>query len=531
MAEMATPPKKRDHDQFLFEGGEKLDARGRTQDTATEGKPTTEDTPRRAASPARGNTGSVTDAVAAAHVKTAKLMVLIDGSRKANGDMNQGVLEGGLHETPGDKPAAPSTEEKATPSKRAASPARSNTGSATDAMAAAQVKRAKLTFAEKELKRINKEIKEREKADERARKEAEREEKRMAIEAEKAAKEEKRRRREEERRVKEEEKLRVEEEKRKKERAQKTLNSFFKVPAASPAAAKNSLEQRASMSPAPSNSVPSNPVGAVDSPSTPSKPEVSYYDKQFPPFFIKEGVEMAPINRFERDEEASVNRQRVIDSYIVEKRDPDHPDHQLSFDALSLFHLPRCHARGKRVISVREIMAQFSGNATRPIDLTDSSKPKSPTDLLRAVPMKFLQFQEDVRPPYRGTYTSLPLHGMAKLARNPLRRDLPDTNYDYDSEAEWIEDEDAEDLNSEGEEDDAELDDAEDMDGFLDDENDELANPKRLVLQGDLEPISTGLCWEDERRKNGNTTMGQYRMEIILGMSILRIMDISKERS
>jgi chromatin assembly factor 1 subunit A len=527
MAEVATPPKKRDHDQFLFEGegGEKLDARERTQDTAPEDKSTTtEDTPKRAASPARDNTGSATDAVGATQVKKAKLMVLIDGSGKANGDTNKGVLEGGLQETPGDKSAAPNTEEKAT----AASPARSNTGSATDAMATPQVKRAKLTFAEKELKRINKEIKEREKADERARKEAEREEKRLALEAEKAAKEEKRRRREEERRLKEEEKLRIEEEKRKKERAQKTLNSFFKVPAASPAAAKNSLEQRSSMSPAPSNSVPSNPVGAVDSPSTPSKPEISYYDKQFPPFFIKEGVEMAPINRFERDEEASANRQRVIDSYIVEKRDPGH---QLSFDALSLFHLPRRPARGKRVIPLREIMAQFSGNATRPIDLTDSNKPKSPTDLLRAVPLKFLQFQEDVRPPYRGTYTSLPLHGVRKLARNPLRRDLPDTNYDYDSEAEWIEDEDAEDLNSEGEEDDAELDDAEDMDGFLDDENDDLANSKRLVLQGDLEPISTGLCWEDERRKNGNETMGQYRMEIIIGMSLLRVLDVSKERS
>jgi chromatin assembly factor 1 subunit A len=130
--------------------------------------------------------------------------------------------------------------------------------------------------------------------------------------------------------------------------------------------------------------------------------------------------------------------------------------------------------------------------------------------------MKLLQFQEDVRPPYRGTYTSRPVTGMTKLARNPMRRDLPNTDYDYDSEAEWQEDEDAEDLKSEGDEDE-EVDDDEDMDGFLDDENDEIANSRRLVLQGDLEPVSTGLCWEDRKKRNTNVKMIPYRMEVILG--------------
>jgi chromatin assembly factor 1 subunit A len=145
---------------------------------------------------------------------------------------------------------------------------------------------------------------------------------------------------------------------------------------------------------------------------------------------------------------------------------------------------------------------------------------KRTRNLLKDVPVKFLKFAEDVRPPYRGTFTSQPLYGITRLAKNPLRRDLPETNYDYDSEAEWIEDEDAEDLNSEGEEDDAELDDAEDMDGFLDDENDELMTSKRLVLQGDLEPVSTGLCWEDERGGNATAEMMAYRMETILGMHL-----------
>ena len=170
---------------------------------------------------------------------------------------------------------------------------------------------------------------------------------------------------------------------------------------------------------------------------------------------------------------------------------------------------------------VREIMNEFySGNSSNPIDLTinsQTSQLKITRDLLSQIPVKFLQFQEDVRPPYRGTYTSRPITGITKIARNPMRRDLPNTNYDYDSEAEWIEDEDGEDLKSEKDEDDNE--DEEDMDGFLDDENDELKDLKKGgAIQGDLEPVSTGLCWEDRRKRATNVKMMPYRMEVILGM-------------
>ena len=245
-------------------------------------------------------------------------------------------------------------------------------------------------------------------------------------------------------------------------------------------------------------------------------------EKAFPDFFMYDNVTMAPINRFERDEEASASLDRMVDSYILGNRSPNR---QRVFDAASLFHLSG-HGnvtRGKRFLPVKEIMANFSGESSRPIDLTTDSQNtqiKRTKDLLGRIPLKFLKFHEDVRPPYRGTYTSRPVNGMAKLARNPLRRDLPDMNYDYDSEAEWVEDEDAEDLNSEGDEDEDLGEDGEDMDGFLDDENDETANSKRLVLQGDLEPISTGLCWEDPRKRNTNVKLMPYRMEIILGKTL-----------
>ncbi|KAF8848179.1 hypothetical protein BDZ45DRAFT_733096 [Acephala macrosclerotiorum] len=416
-------------------------------------------------------------------------------------------------------------------------------------------KKAKLTFQEKELRRINKEIKDKERAEEKARKDAERqaqaeekarkeaekeaekkkreadlEEKRAAKEAEKAAKEEKRKKKEEEKQKADEEKRKKDEAKRKKESSQMKLGNFFAIPQKRRSASVESSRGRSSMSPAPQSSIASllSATAAVPSPSkhTPSKPKLSTYEKLFPDFFIQNGVSLAPTNRFERNEEASEAIQNTIDSYILGNRSPGR---QRPYDASSLFHIsPQVAAahRGRRRMPVREIMTDFyEGKASRPIDLTtdsQNSQIKRTTDLLKEVPMKFLKFQEDVRPPYRGTYTARPVNGMTKLARNPIRRDLPDTNYDYDSEAEWIEDEDAEDLKSEGDEEE-ELDEDEDMEGFLDDEGDETSSSKRLVLQGDLEPISTGLCWEDRKKRNTNVKMVAYRMEVILDPNIKSI--------
>jgi chromatin assembly factor 1 subunit A len=427
-------------------------------------------------------------------------------------------------------------------------------------------KKAKLTFAEREEKRILKEIKEAEKATERAekaaerakkdaekqanaaekaqkdsereaerkRKEADREEKRAAQEAEKAAKEEKRRKREEEKqkaedekKKKEDEKKKKEDEKKKKERSQKKLNSFFNIPSPAVKARRASADskERGSVSPGPQNPTSGLPSAiTASSADTPRKPERSCYQKTFPDFFVHSDVKLAKCNRFERDEDAVKAFGKTLDGYLDGSRSPGRQKHR-AFDAFELFHLREHDSqRGKRCMPIRDIMAEFEGNASKPIDLTtdsQNSQIKRRQDLLRRVPLKLLHFAEDVRPPYRGTYTSQPVNGMTKLARNPLRRDLPNTNYDYDSEAEWVEDDDAEDCNSDGEEEEGD-EDGEDMDGFLDDENDELANAKRALLPGnDLEPISTGLCWEDRHKRTTNVKMLPYRMETIIGKSLL----------
>lgn len=137
---------------------------------------------------------------------------------------------------------------------------------------------------------------------------------------------------------------------------------------------------------------------------------------------------------------------------------------------------------------------------------------ENPINLLRHVRMKSLKFGEDVRPPYQGTFTrAVPEATANKLARNPYHRVLPDTNYDYDSEAEWEEPEEGEDLDSEEEEEEGD-DGDDDMDGFLDDEEDTLVGGKRRLIVGDLEPVCSGLQWAS----NGiPDEMKSYRMETI----------------
>jgi chromatin assembly factor 1 subunit A len=94
---------------------------------------------------------------------------------------------------------------------------------------------------------------------------------------------------------------------------------------------------------------------------------------------------------------------------------------------------------------------------------------------------------------------------------NPSSPEIDTVNYDYDSEAEWEDLADGEDLNSDDEED-AESDDADDMEDFLDDEEDSL---KRSCITSDLVVNSSGLCWEDAKGR-GREDMKQYKMGFLL---------------
>jgi chromatin assembly factor 1 subunit A len=164
---------------------------------------------------------------------------------------------------------------------------------------------------------------------------------------------------------------------------------------------------------------------------------------------------------------------------------------------------------------VKKLVHDIQGTVTKPIDLTsDEARIKSASQILSSLPVKYLKFAEDVRPPWIGTYSKAPKEKMfIKLARNPFQRQLP-VNYDYDSEAEWEEPEEGEELNSEGEEEDDE--DEEDMDGFLDDEGIEDATPKRKQLMGDMEPIHTSLHWVENDSTKHTVPYGNSSLDLSL---------------
>ena len=184
--------------------------------------------------------------------------------------------------------------------------------------------------------------------------------------------------------------------------------------------------------------------------------------------------------------------------------------------------------------TVREIIARIHGTVDHPIDLTalksETTAPK-PAHWLKAISTKYLKFAEDVRPPYIGTYSKQPVgFTVSKLCRNPFTRALPQINYDYDSEAEWEEPGEGEDLDSEGEEELGEDDDGDEMDGFLDDEDagdgtGVAGNRRRLVI-GDLEPVSTGLCWDNGQGRlggvDGHSTIDlrPFKLEVMLGKEL-----------
>ncbi|KAL9127467.1 MAG: hypothetical protein Q9217_003667 [Psora testacea] len=376
---------------------------------------------------------------------------------------------------------------------------------------ASTTKKARLTFAEKEARRMGKECKEQQKAEERARKDEERirkeEEKAKKVDEKKIrdaereqkrkAKEEKDRLREEEKAKREEEKRQKEEEKNKKARTQLRLNAFFGQPSA-PTKSSTGSPTRDDLSPpnsrcssiAEADTIETNRQSRSVS-LTPPKPALSDYERAFPPFFLQSHTSLAPFNHFLRDEQGLPYAQSKIDEGLFSG---------YNIQELSRLAPRKSRQRYRLTPTVKDILVRMNGTPQNPIELSDAKDTSlRPAELLRPISMKVLKFAEDVRPPYIGTYTKLTDRTtIARLSRNPFSRGLPEADYDYDSEAEWEDPGEGEDLDSEGEE---ELDeeDEDEMEGFLDDE--ETADPravKRRPLLGDLQPTCTGICWTGE---------------------------------
>ncbi|KAJ9246534.1 hypothetical protein DTO207G8_8862 [Paecilomyces variotii] len=380
--------------------------------------------------------------------------------------------------------------------------------------AASAQKKRKLSPASKEAKRIEKEAKEKQKLEEKAKKEEEKRQKEeekkkrdAEREEERKKKEEKKKLKEEERLAKEEEKKKKEEEKMKKEKSQMRLNAFFAKPSATSSSAQASSSRNQG---SPSKVATAGAVdgSSQDAPASESTDSVSDYKRAFPDFFVQSHTQVAPVNRFERDAEALRHLREKVDRSLKSGGDslPETPVSKLA----EIFNIVPYRRRWARhIVPVKEILLKWQESQ----DPLDPTKPGAkPQDMLRKVTMKTLKFSEDVRPPYQGTYTKrISEKDAMKLSRNPFQRQLPDTNYDYDSEAEWEEPEEGEDLDSEGEE---ELSDDgdDDMDGFLDDDDENQIDGKRRPIVGDLEPVCSGLRWQEA---GIDPELESYKVEII----------------
>lgn len=254
---------------------------------------------------------------------------------------------------------------------------------------------------------------------------------------------------------------------------------------------------------------------------TPQKARLAVYDRQFPPFFLQSHTVLAPYNRFSRDRKGLEYAQAKIDESLGRGVETVRP-----FNVYNLLHLsPGSSQRFPRTHPVKDIIAKIHGSLRNPIDLTESHSRRAlqtPTNLLKTVPMKYLKFFEDNRPPYTGTFTKpQDRRAMSRLSRNPFSRELPNTNYDYDSEAEWEEPEEGEDLESEGEEDVGDDEEENEMEGFLDDEENDFV--KKRPLLGHLEPFCSGICWEDLEHEDSKLAnldvldLSLFKLDILMG--------------
>ena len=236
----------------------------------------------------------------------------------------------------------------------------------------------------------------------------------------------------------------------------------------------------------------------------------------------------APFNRFSRDEVSlEYVRAKLDESLISNKSHSRLNNEDNAFDVCTLLHIAphRGHRHPPPVVPVKILVGQMHGTAQNPIDLTETQFSRAtgkPKDILKSIPMKFLKFYQDVRPPYIGTYTRLQNRSsIARLAKNPFSRVLPQTDYDYDSEGEWEEPGEGEDLDSEGEEELGDEEDEAEMEGFLDDaEAGDARAIKRRPIIGDMEPICTGICWEGPKPTSDRDTTSDlltFKLDILMG--------------
>ena len=273
----------------------------------------------------------------------------------------------------------------------------------------------------KEEEKLRKEEEKRRKGEERLLEKQRKEQQRLL---EIQAKEEEAKRKEEERNLKklekekkEAEKKQAEEEKKRKEMSQqRTLNGFFSVEKKPP---RDEPSSQSSQS---------------------GEPEHEQYFKYFLPFSVKRDMTVAPTNRFWKE----IDSDKFLDPAPMET----------------------CLAEFKQIChSSRRIKVLATPILPKNIVVLDFDGWQE-TQLVK--PWKLLQFAENVRPAYFGTFSK---QSTTISGRTPLLKDMSKLDYDFDSEAEWEEDEPGEELGSD--DDDSEEEEAPNNEAGADEDDDD----------------------------------------------------------
>ncbi|KAK9324154.1 chromatin assembly factor 1 subunit A-domain-containing protein [Lipomyces orientalis] len=343
--------------------------------------------------------------------------------------------------------------------------------------------------AEKKRKRTKLTGEEKAEREDIRKKKAEELEKRRAEKAAKdAEREEKRRAKEEQKRAREEGKRKKEEELKQKDRQQLRLGNFF------------------NKKPSPATSTP---VAETKVPDVANK---SDYEEVFLPFHVKANATLYPGNAFTRNCEALDSTRQHLDRLVAQLRSS-----QSAFDAIVVpeqassppniaeimnLHPLKLRRRGRIAThTARDVISLFNNEsttiATKNGKLDHDMSEKRLRAALQSLPRKFLRFWEDFRPPYMGTFTKT-----RQIPRNnPFFLDER-LNYEYNSEAEWVEEDGEIGEDIEAGSNDSEDDEESAVGDFIDDEmkdflvSEEEDRPRRSIL-APLVPVAKGICWTD----------------------------------
>ncbi|CCE86054.1 Piso0_005701 [Millerozyma farinosa CBS 7064] len=334
--------------------------------------------------------------------------------------------------------------------------------------------------------------------EERIEREKKKEEERIRRQAEKEEREktriEKKKKLEEERERKELEKARKELEKKKleeqKERSQRKISSYF------------SINHKATTSKQKEES------SGKEGNNEPEETSSSVYHKVFLPFYQKKNVTM-PNNR-PSPEDVEKSMSSFDNNLNKVKTSSDSMDSNAGEDFRKFFKSYQEKKTSKVYVLPEQLVEALNSSS-----ITESQI----YEMIQNLPsIKYIQFYENAKPPYIGTWSSYKHTRISFPLSNPFDTSVSGLDYSYDSDAEWNKDDaeegEGEDIeNEEDEEDDDEIEEEDEMDDFVEGTD---TKKKRKYLG----PLVATSKWNDGTDPEFFGTLRYERLNIQIGFSI-----------